>query len=503
MSDAAVYEMTPFERAMVLVFVTLATTIYASSILIASALLPQMQGAFGATQDEISWTMTFNIVATAVVTPMTGWISERFGRRNTMVWGSAIFAVATFMCGFATSLEELIFWRIVQGAAGAPLVPLGQTLLLDTNPRRLHGTVTAIFGMANMIGPVLGPTLGGEVSELYGWRWGFWMIVPVAIISAVGFRFVLPQRAKRETAHLDWTGLIVLSVAIAGAQLVFSRGQRLDWFQSDEIVVATFVTACAAYLFFAHSFTTRRPFIRLYLLQDRNYALGLLLVFLFGMLNFTPVVLLPPLLQNFANYPDSAIGAFIGWRGFGTALGFFVAMLATRLDPRLMMVIGFGLQAYAGLWIMQFDLNVDQSALAINGLIQGIGIGVSWVPMTVVTFATLAPENRAEAMSMFHLLRNFGSSLFISVAVAEIVRSTGANYARMVEAVSPFNTVWTMPWSTGAWSIETMAGVAKFAREVTRQAVMLGYVNAFVMYTLVAAFAIPFCLLARKPKPAG
>ena len=500
MSDDAVYKLTFVQRSLVLVFVTLATTIYASSILIASALLPQMQGALGATQDEVSWTMTFNIVATAVVTPMTGWIADRFGRRATMVWCAMIFAFATFMCGVSSSLETLIFWRVIQGAAGAPLVPLGQTILLDAYPRKSHASIMAIYGMANMFGPVLGPTVGGEIAEHYGWRWGYWMIVPVALVTAIGFRAILPLRASRERPSLDWSGLITLSIAIAGAQFVFSRGQRLDWFQSSEIVIVTFITVVAFYMFFAHSLTAERPFIRLYLMKDRNYSLGLLLVFLFGMLNFAPVVLLPPLLQNFASYPDSAIGTFIGWRGAGTALGFLIAMFTSRIDPRLMMMVGFGLQAYGGFGMMQFDLNVGQTELAIYSVIQGAGIGVSWVPLTVVTFATLAPEHRAEGMSMFHLLRNFGSSLFISIAVAEIVRSTGANYARMMENVSPYNRVWNMPWSTGSWTIESIEGMAKFAGEVTRQAAMLGYVNAFAMYTLIGAIAIPVCLFARLPK---
>ncbi|MEM6496259.1 MAG: MFS transporter, partial [Pseudomonadota bacterium] len=247
MSDDAVYKMTTFQRAMLLVFVALSTILYASSILIVSALLPKMQGTLSATQDEISWAMTFNIVATAVMTPMTGWVSERFGRRNTMVWCCAVFAASTFLCGTATTLEELILWRIIQGIAGAPLIPLGHTLLLDSSPRSQHGMVLAIYGMANVVGPVIGPTIGGEISELYGWQWAFWMIVPLAIMTAVGFRFILPIRPNREPPGLDWSGFITLSIAIALAQLVFSRGQRLDWFASHEIVVATLVACIAFY----------------------------------------------------------------------------------------------------------------------------------------------------------------------------------------------------------------------------------------------------------------
>ena len=500
MNDDAVYDLTPGRRALVLLFVMLGTTIYAASILISSALLPKIQGALSATQDEVSWTMTFNIVATAVVTPMTGWLSERFGRRATMVWCASIFAVATLFCGLSTSLEQLIFWRVVQGAAGAPLVPLGQAILLDTYPQRQHTMVMGIFGMANMIGPSLGPTLGGEISEAFGWRWGFWMIVPVAIATAIGCRFVIPLRAKREVARLDWSGFLTLSIAIACTQLMFSRGQRLDWFESTEIVLAAFVAGMAFYMFVAHSLTAKHPFVRLGLLKDRNYSLGLLLVLLFGMLNFAPVVLLPPLLQNFSGYPDSAIGLFIGWRGVGTALGFFIAMFTGRFDPRLMMMVGFSLQGYAGYELMQFDLNVSQTQLAINSMFQGMGIGVTWVPLTIVTFYTLPVTSRAEAMSIFHLVRNFGSSLFISISVAEIVRATGTNYARMSEMISPFNKVWNMPWSTGGWTIESTEGVARVAKEMVRQSTMIGYVNAFLMYAVIAAAAIPLCLLATLKK---
>lgn len=500
MSDDAVYKVTPFQRAMILIFVALSTILYASSILIVSALLPQMQGTLGATQDEVSWAMTFNIVATAVVTPMTGWISERFGRRNTMVWSCAIFAASTFLCGTATTLEELILWRIIQGMSGAPLIPLGHTLLLDSSPSHQHGKVLAIYGMANVVGPVLGPTIGGEVSELYGWQWAFWMMVPIAVATAIGFRSILPLRAERERPSLDWSGFLTLSIAVACAQLVFSRGQRLDWFESPEIVVATLIAAITFYMFVVHSLTADRPFVRLTLFRDRNYALGMLLVFFYGMLNFAPVVLLPPLLQNHANYTDAAIGAFIGWRGVGAAMGAAFAMLTGRIDARVMMMIGFAMQVYGGWGMMQYDLNVSPSMLAFNTVLQGIGIGVAWIPITVVTFATLAPEARGEAMGMFHLLRNFGSSIFISVAVAEIVRTSSINYSRMIEMVSPFNNVWSMPWATGSWTLESNAGMASFAGEISRQAAMIGYMNAFTMYTLVGLVAIPLCLLARIPR---
>ena len=226
----------------------------------------------------------------------------------------------------------------------------------------------------------------------------------------------------------------------------------------------------------------------------------MLLVFFYGMLNFAPVVLLPPLLQNHANYTDAAIGAFIGWRGVGAAMGAAFAMLTGRIDARLMMMLGFGMQVYGGWGMMQYDLNVSPSLLAFNTILQGIGIGIAWIPITVVTFATLAPEARGEAMGMFHLLRNFGSSIFISVAVAEIVRTSSANYSRMMSRCRRSTTsgICRGRRARGRWS--PMPAWPKFAGEIGRQAAMIGYMNAFTMYTLVAVAAIPLCLLARMPR---
>ncbi len=501
MTDDTVYRLTVSQRILVLVMVVLGTTTYSATILISSALLPQLQGALSATQDEISWVMTFNIVATAVATPMTGWLAGRFGRRATMFWCSLFFAGATFMCGAAGSLDELIFWRVVQGAFGAPLVPLGQTLLLDSFPRQQHGAVISIYGMANMIGPAIGPMVAGEIAEAFGWQWGFWMVLPIAVVTVVGFRLVIPAGAQDARVRLDWTGFLTLSVAIASAQLVFSRGQRLDWLDSSEIVLVTFLAGLAFYMFVAHSLTADRPFVSVRLMAaDRNYGLGLLLVTLYGMLNFAPIVLLPPLLKQHAGIPESAIGVMIGWRGIGAGVGFFLAIFMARLDARASLIAGSLLQVAAGAWLMAFDLNVSLFALNANSCLQGISVGIAWVPLTVITFATLAPGHRAEAMAMFHLLRNFGSSLFISVAVAEIVRATAANYARMTEFVSLHNRSLELPWVMGAWSIDTLPGLARIANEITRQAAMIGYVNAFVLYTVVAVAVIPLTLLARMSR---
>lgn len=489
------------QRYVILALVVLASTGFTATILVATALLPQMQGALSATQDEISWVMTFNIVATAVATPMTGWMVARFGHKAVMIWCTGGFAGATVMCGASDSLEALVFWRIVQGAVGAPIIPLGQTLLLDVFPRRQHSMVISIFGMANMIGPAVGPTFGGQIAEAFGWRWGFYMVVPVCVIAFIGFRLALPPDRERGPARLDWVGFIGLSVAIGAMQLVFSRGQRLDWFASAEIIIATALAAVAFYIFLAHSLTARQPFLNLSLLRDRNYALGLVMVTLYGMLNFAPMVILPPLLQQHMGFPDSLIGEIVGYRGLGAAVGFFIAMFIERVDPRVSMIAGSTLQVFSGYWMMTLDLSMTPSVLMANSFLQGVAVGVVWVPLTVIAFSTLPAVHRAESMAVFHLLRNLGSSLFISISVAEIVRATGTNYARLAEYISPYNKVVAMPWATGSWSFDSAEGLAQLSREIGRQSVMIGYTNAFFMYTLISLMIVPLCLLARQTRP--
>ena len=506
MSDSEISQsLTPPQRFAIMAAVMLASTLYSTTLLIASTLLPQMQGAMAATADEIAWVMTFNILATAVVTPMTGWLVARFGRRNVMIWSMLGFSIATWLCGAADSLEALVFWRIVQGGVGAPVVPLSNAILLDSFPRRQAGMATSIFGMAVVIGPVIGPTLGGFLAEVYSWRWAFYMLVPVGATAWLALRLALPRDTAAGYARLDWIGFLTLSVSISCVQLVLSRGQRLDWFESTEIVVETALAVITFFMFVSHSLTADRPFLDPKLLTDTNYVLGLVLVTVYGMLNFTPVVLLPSLLQQHAGYPDQIIGEILGARGIGATIGFFLAMFAGKVDPRIGMTFGFGLLVVSGLWLMSLNLDVSMTTLALNSLLQGIAVGIFWVPLTIATFPTLDSRLMPEAMSLFHLMRNIGSSLFISVCVAEIVRTTGTNYSRLTEMISPYNRAMALPWVMGGWGTDTQQGLARLSNEVNRQAAMIGYVNAFGMYTATSVVAIGLILLAkkrqRKPPP--
>ncbi|MGI9478604.1 MAG: DHA2 family efflux MFS transporter permease subunit, partial [Hyphomicrobiaceae bacterium] len=350
---------TPLRRFMILLVIIIATTLYGTTILVVSTILPQMRGTFSATADEISWVMTFNILATAIMTPMSGWLAARFGTRNVMVSCLAGFTISTFMCGYASSLEGIVFWRIMQGACGAPTTPLAQSIMMAVFPRRQHSMVLGIFGFGVVVGPIVGPPLGGHMAEILTWRWAFYALVPVGVIATAGLWLaLLPDDDKRRNVRLDWTGFIALSIAIGCMQLILSRGQRLDWYDSTEIIVETLIGVIAFWIFAAHSLTAKAPFLNPAHLLNRNYSLGILIVTIYGMLNFTPMVLLPPLLREYAGFPDAVIGFIIAGRGLGGCIGFLIAGFSSRIDPRVSMTIGFGMLFTAGIWLMHIDLNV-------------------------------------------------------------------------------------------------------------------------------------------------
>ena len=496
-------ELSTARKISILIALILTTTLYATTLLIVATVLPQIQGTMSATADEIAWVVTFNILATAIATPMSGWLSARFGMRKVMIWSMTGFTVATLMCGLSESLEALVFWRILQGAFGAPSTPLTQSILLDTFEKKHHGMVLGIFGIGVVMGPVVGPVLGGAMAEIYTWRWAFYVLVPVGVLSVSSLYLCLLEDGRRSSARLDWTGFLALSVAMSCVQLVLSRGQRQDWFDSAEIMLETVIAGVAMWVFIIHSLTARAPFLNPRYLLDRNYAVGLLLVTMYGMLNFTPLVLLPPLLREHMGFSEYFIGVIIGFRGVGGMIGFLAAGFASRFDPRVTMISGFGMLFVAGVWLMSMNLEMSLFSLGANALLQGVAIGTIWVPMTVVTFANIRSRALAETSAVFHLLRNLGSSFFISLCVAEIVRSSGANYAYMVEFITPFNERLSLPWVLGAWDVGSARGLASISGEIGRQAAMAGYLNAFGLFTAACAVAMPLVLLARKPRPAG
>jgi DHA2 family multidrug resistance protein len=486
------------QRALILVSVILATTLYATTLTIANVALPQMQGDLSASIDQIAWVLTFNIVATAIATPPTGWLAGRLGRKRLLLGAITGFTISTVLCGLSTSLVELIVWRTCQGLFGAPLVPLSQAITLDTFPREQHGTATALWGMGVMLGPILGPTIGGYMTEMYEWRWVFFVVAPFGVVALLGCMAFVPDSGRETKRPLDWFGFVALSVAVAATQLMFDRGQRADWFESHEIVLWAAVAALGLYLFVTHSLTAAQPFFDLRMFLDRNFVVGLVLMTVFGLLVFVPMVLIPTMLERLRGFPVLVIGLLLAPRGLGTMLAMIVCgRLVTRVDPRLLLALGFLGQGMSTWLMSQFYLDTGSTEVFWAGLLQGFGVGMMFVPLTVITFATLPVRFRTDGSALFHLLRNIGSSIGISLSVTFLTRSTQHNRAELAEFASPLNEVLRMPDLTGGWDLSILQDLAAIELEINRQAAMIAYVNNFHIMTLLALAAMPLILLAR------
>ncbi|MSO76543.1 MAG: DHA2 family efflux MFS transporter permease subunit [Alphaproteobacteria bacterium] len=487
---------------LILLMVQLANMLFGMTITIANVILPQVRGTMSATQDEISWVITLNLVATAIATPMTGWLAARLGWRNVMLWCIGGFTVASFLCGTANNLESLVVYRIGQGVFGAPIMPMGQAILLATFPRHLHPTALVLWGVGAVFGPVLGPVLATLMTEANDdWRGAFFIIVPPGVVALVIIWFALSEHNDSKPTYFDWTGFLALSVAILCAQLIFDRGQRLDWFDSQFIVLLAALGAIAFWIFVVHCLTAAHPFLDPALLRDRNFAVGILIAFVMGMLNFTSLVLFPSLLHDLRGYPDAAIGVLLAARGMGNWVAFLVIIPVARIAPRFAIAAGLGIQAYSAYEMSRFDINLTDFGIFWTHMLQGFGQSVTYTPMTIMAFSTLPKHQITEGSGVFTLMRNFGSSLFISITVLTLVHSTKVNYATLSEYLTPYNKLMVMPIWPDAWSMESTGGLLRLSNEVQRQAAMIGYINSFYLMACVAAAAMPLACLMRKPAP--
>ena len=487
---------------LVLLTVQLSTLLFGTTITIANVVLPQIRGALSATQDEISWVITLNLVATAVGTPMTGWLASRLGWRNVMFFCVLGFTVCSLFCGTANSLETLVLARVGQGLFGAPIMPMGQAIVLATFPRQLHALVMVIWGAGSVMGPVFGPIIGSIIAEAYNWRYAFFMIMPPGLVAMACIWFALREYRDRAPTQFDWTGFIALSMAITAFQLMIDRGQRLDWFDSPEIVLDAAVGGVAFWIFASHSLTARRPFLDPRLLFDRNFAIGLVIAFFMGMLSYTSLVLFPALLHDLRDYPDSAIGLLLSARGVGNWVAFLIIVPFSKRHPRLAVATGLMSQAVAAWSMAQFDINLSSFDVFWTNALQGFGFGLAYTPMTVLAFATLPAHQITEGSGVFTLVRNFGSSLFVSATVVLLVRSTAANYAHLTEFITPYNRALTLPGMPSAWNIDSPSGLMRLANEIQHQAAMIGYINAFYLLAATAAAGVPLVWLMRAaPRP--
>ena len=484
-------------RVALLAACVLVVFLLAMTITIANVSLPQIQGSLSATRDQVAWVVTSYLVANAVGLPATGWLNDRFGSRRLIVISTIGFSLATLACALAPNLESLVLFRAIQGTFGAPLTPLTMALVMASYPRERHGVITSIFGIGVTIGPMIGPWLGGILTEEYGWRAVFYFCMPFAIVACLGVIAVIPRDEPESRNRLDLRGFIFLSIAIACFQLMVDRGERNDWFDSTEIVLECLAGLFCLYLFVIHSLTWRQPYIDLRVLANRDLVIGLLLVAAFGMLSYSPLVLLPNMLQQLRGYPEDTIGVLLAIRGLGMMLGFVTLLWGSRYDPRIWLTLGFGAQIWTGWAMASFDINVTYFQLAWTGFVSGLGIGFVWVPLLVINMGAVTPDKFPLVSSLFHLLRLFGSSVHISLSVAVALRTSKISYAEITERVQPGR--------PALWGLETAAPSVQQAlpmvHEIGRQSQMIGYLNAFMFFALTALVAMPLILAVRPPKP--
>ncbi len=486
---------------LIIIMVQVTTLTFGMTITAANVVLPQMRGAFSASQDQIALVVTFYLVAAAVGTPITGWIAGRLGWRKFMVWTTIGFTISSGLCGLAPSLEVLIVLRVAQGLFGAPLMPLGQGILLAVFPRHMHALVLMLWGVGGVMGPVLGPIFGGFLAEYFDWRYAFFMILPLGSLGVLIAWFALGDQEKGTSGKLDYFGFLTLAVAVGATQLVLDRGHRLDWFSSTEIIVETAVAVLAFYLFIVHTLSVKTPFLNPSLFKDRNFSLGMAVAFAMGAMSYTPIVLFPPLLQELHSYPETTIGYLMSARGIGNFLSFFIVVQFVKFSARWCLATGLMLQAVSGWGMAQLGMNISGFDVFWTNLLQGFGFGLSYTPLAALCFCTLRKNLITEGSAIFNLVRSFGSSVFISISVVVLLRSSAANYSGLSAGVSDFNEVLKLGGVSGLWSTDTVENLLVLSREIERQAAMVGYLNAFYLFTAAALIAIPLVCLFRPPGP--
>jgi DHA2 family multidrug resistance protein len=471
---------------------------------IVNVALPHMQGNMSATQDQISWVLTSYIVSAAIITPLTGVLAMRLGRKRLFIGAVIGFTIASMLCGMATSLTEIVLFRVLQGAFGAPLVPLSQAVILDINPREKHGSAMALWGVGVMVGPILGPTIGGYLTEYESWRWAFYINVPVGILALLGMLAFMPETERSKGRGFDFFGFALLSIAVGSLQLMLDRGNAADWFSSLEIVIECVVSGLAAYLFLVHMFTAERPFIEPGLFKDRNFAAGVLLIFMVGVMLFSTMALLPPFLQSLLGFPVITTGLLLAPRGMGTMVAMLaVGRLVGKVDTRALVLFGLGLMVWS-LWEMtKFNAEIGLYEIIYTGVIQGVGLGFIFVPLSAAAFATLDQRYRNEGTAMFSLVRNVGSSIGISIVMTFLGHEAQISHAGLSENINQFSRGLHGPGVPQIWNLHSPLGLAALDGMVTRQAVTIAYLNDFRLMLYLTVLAVPLLLLIRPPKRAG
>jgi DHA2 family multidrug resistance protein len=488
-------------RMLVTVCAMTATIMQALDTTIANVALPYMQGSLSASLDQINWVLTSYIVAAAIMTAPIGWLADRFGRKKLFITCVAGFTVASFLCALAQNIEQMVLFRLLQGMAGAALVPLSQAVLLDSYTVEERGSAMAIWGIGVMLGPIMGPTLGAWLTDNYSWHWVFLINLPIGVITVLGMLAFMQETHRHEHLKFDWFGFIALAIGIGALQLLLDRGEQVGWFGAQEIWIEMIVSVAGFYYFFAHSLTTPEPFVRFEMFKDRNFVSGCLFMAVIGVVLFGTMALITPFMQILLGYPIQTAGFLLGSRGVGTLLTMMVApRLMKMVESRYLILAGLLLSA-GTLYVMTgFSFDTTQWTIVTVSIVQGVGLGLLFVPITAVAFSTLPGDMRNGGAAITTLVRNIGSSVGISMVIANLTDKTTEMHARIAEQVTPFNDALQMPDVAAHLDIQSELGRALLDAIVTKQAAMIAYLNDYKLLMVLTLAVMPLVLIIGTSK---
>ncbi len=482
--------------------VMVASLLYSIDWTIAAVALPHMQGTFSATQDQVAWVITSYIVASAIMIPTSGWLADRYGRKRVFVGAVAGFTAASVLCGAANTLPVEVVARVIQGMSGAFLIPLSLAIILDTFPADQHAKAMAYWGIGSVCGAVIGPTIGGYLTEYLSWRYIFYINIPFGLVALLGVLLFLPETERDPSKKLDWFGFLTLAIGIGALQMMLDRGQRLDWFESGEIIFEACLAAISLYMFNMHVLTHREPFLDPRVFLQKNFFIALVLISFYGLLTVPPMVLMPTFLEAVRGYSIDTVGLLQSPRGVGILLALFITgRIAGRIDPRAMTVFGFLCLGVSTAAMSQWTIDVGTWPIVWTGFVGGIGAGVILIPVQMVAFSTLARNKRNEGTAVFNLIRTMFSSIGVSVILALFVVVGAMGRAEMVAQVTPYNQALQYPDHAGDYTAGSERGLAIIEREIDKQAAMKGYNASFLALSIGALAAIPLVLLIGRAKP--
>ncbi len=491
-------------RAAITICVILAALLQALDSTIANVALPFVQGSMAASQDQMGWVLTSYLVAAGIMTPATGFLTERFGLKNVLLASVAGFTVSSMLCGAAQSLPQIVAFRLLQGVFGAPLIPLSQTVLMNIYPKERQGSAMALWSVAVMAGPAVGPALGGWLTSAYNWRSVFYVNVPVGAAAFTGLWLFLKGPPLNIRPKLDWLGFGALSLAIGAFQVLLDRGEQLDWFASKEILVEALIAGSAFYIFVAHITTARAPFLRPSLLRDRNFTAGTLFGTILGLTFYASLALQPPYLQGMMGYPILTTGIVLAPFGLSQmAASMLVGRLVGKVDTRMLLALGLGFIAWSFYLRLGWTPDVSAGAIVTAGVIQGLGLGTIFVPLSITALSSLSADIRAEGAGFFTLARNLGSGVGIAVVNALLLHNIQANHADIGRYVTATNLGFSDPSVARLLNPFTAAGRAALDATVTHQAQVIAYMDDYKLLMVATLAMFPLILVFRPPAAAA